>query len=157
MLEVEPRQARGMHRFGKKSARERVALAGLIQPLDADGEQCDEHRARLDEAHCFCASTARAAKESFFAAVLSLRLLEVLKTRFFGSSQKMHSVDELSTPLAKYSATAPRKTNSGRKRASVCKATSGRQQKRTAAQAARTRRKYYFEPVIRAPRPLLGP
>ena len=43
MLEVEPRQARGMHGLREESARERVALAGLIQPLDADGEECDEH------------------------------------------------------------------------------------------------------------------
>ena len=64
MLEVEAGQPGRVDWLREKSARERVALAGLIQPLDADGEQRDEHGARLDEAHCL-ASTARAAKERF--------------------------------------------------------------------------------------------
>ena len=59
VLEVEARQARRVDWLREKAARERVALAGLIQPLDADGEQRDEHGARLDEPHCLDARRRR--------------------------------------------------------------------------------------------------
>ena len=51
VLEVESGQPRRVDRLREKSARERVALAGLIQPLDADGEQSDQNCGGLDQAH----------------------------------------------------------------------------------------------------------
>ena len=96
-MEVEAGQPGRVHRFGEGAARDVVALTGLIEPLDSHGEQCDEHGARLDEAHLVGLRRRRARLGEIFAAVLSLRLLEVLKTRFFSSSQKMHNADKLST------------------------------------------------------------
>jgi hypothetical protein len=65
VLQVEPRQARRVDRLREKSARERVALAGLIESLDADGEECDQNCGGLDETHCLDARRRRAAMGRF--------------------------------------------------------------------------------------------